>query len=314
MIGLKILVNDEIDEEAIALLRSKGLEVDVKEYSQDDLVKNIAGYDGLIVRSRSKVDRAVIEAGKNLKIIARAGVGLDNIDLETAKGRNITVVNAPEAPSIAVCELAFALMLSISRQICFASNKLKAGEWIKKKLLGFELHGKNLAIIGYGNIGRQVALRGKALGMNIHVYDVAEASLEKAKEAGFHTYGPSKHQLIDMLKTADIITVHVPLLAETKGLIGEKEFEYMKPGVIVINTSRGGIIDEEALLQNLNSGKVAGAGLDVYEVEPPVSGISKSLVEHPKTVCTPHIGALTVESQRKAGMIIAEKIISILKP
>ncbi|WEU39735.1 MAG: hydroxyacid dehydrogenase [Candidatus Odinarchaeum yellowstonii] len=314
MSRLKILVNDEIDNEAIDLLRSKGFQVDVKEYSQQDLVKNISSYEVLIVRSRSKVDRDVIEAGKDLKIIARAGVGLDNIDVEAAKQRNIIVLNAPEAPSIAVCELVFGLMLSIARQICLASNRLKSGEWIKKQLSGFELYGKNLAIIGYGNIGRQVGLRAKAFGMNVHVYDVAEQSLMKAKEEGFNVYGPDRINLTDMLKKADIITVHVPLLPATKKLIGEREFEYMKTGVVIINTSRGGVIDEQALLTNLNNGKVAGAGLDVYEIEPPVAGVSKNLVEHPKTVCTPHIGASTMESQRKAGMIIAEKIISILKP
>ncbi len=313
MVKLKILVNDEIDSEAVNLLRSQGFQVDVAEYSHQDLVKNISVYDVLIVRSRSKVDRAVIEAGENLKIIARAGVGLDNIDVEAARERNITVLNAPEAPSIAVCELVFALMLGIARQLCLASSKLKSGEWIKKQLSGFELHGKNLAIIGYGNIGRQVALRAKAFGMNVHVYDVAEASLVKAKAEGFNIYGPDKTQLHDMLKKADIITVHVPLLPATKKLIGEREFDLMKTGVIIINTSRGGVIDENALLNNLNNGKVAGAGLDVYEVEPPITGVSKNLVEHPKTLCTPHIGASTIESQRKAGMIIAEKIISILK-
>ncbi len=313
MSELKILVNDEIDREAVNLLRSQGFQVDVTEFSQQDLIKNIPVYDVLIVRSRSKVDKTVIEAGKNLKIIARAGVGLDNIDVEAAKQRNITVLNAPEAPSIAVCELVFALTLAVIRQICFASSKLKSGEWVKKQLSGFELYGKNLALIGYGNIGRHVALRAKAFGMNVNVYDIAEASLVKAKADGFNIHGPDKNQLIDMLKTADIITVHVPLLPTTKKLIGEREFEYMKTGVVIINTSRGGVIDEQALLNNLNNGKVAGAGLDVYEVEPPAAGVSKNLVEHPKTVCTPHIGALTVESQRKAGLIIAEKIISILK-
>lgn len=309
---MKVLVNDQIDEEAVNLLRANGLVVDVKEYSQEELVKKIVDYDILIVRSRTKVDRPIINSGKKLKIIARAGAGLDNIDLDAAKEKNIAIVNSPGAPSEAVCELVFALLLSLSRQLCRASQKLKSGEWVKKQLQGFELKGKNLLIIGYGRIGRLVALRAKAFEMNVYVYDSLQEALGKAKADGFSVYGPGKDQLLTALNIADIITIHVPLINETRNLIAAEEFAHMKKGVFIINTSRGGIINERDLLENLNKGKVAGAGLDVYEIEPPLSGFSRELANHPNTICTPHIGAATAEAQSKAGMIIVEKIIKLI--
>ncbi|HYB92565.1 MAG TPA: hydroxyacid dehydrogenase, partial [archaeon] len=264
----------------------------------------IASYDALIVRSRTKVTEEIIEEGKNLKVVGRAGTGLDNIDVEAAKKRGIDVLNTAEAPAESVAELTIGLMLSLVRQISQADQAMKAGKWIKKELVGSMLKGKTLGIVGFGRIGSHLALIAKAIGMNILVSDpyVDRHIIEKI--------GARYVPLEQLLKEADVVTVHVPLNPETRYMIGEKQFQIMKKGSCIINTSRGAIVDEKALLKALQTGKLTGAALDVFEVEPPTD---MSLVEMPNVICTPHVGAQTKEAQDLASVMIAEKVISNLK-
>lgn len=301
----KVLVCDEISEGGIKLLRDAGFKVDANfTITPEQLKKEIANYDSLIVRSRTQVTKEVIEAGKNLKVIGRAGVGLDNIDVEAAKKRGIEVLNAAEAPTASVAELTIGLMLSLVRQISKADQAMKEGKWIKKELVGRTLKGKTLGIVGFGRIGGHVALVAKVMGMNILVSDphVDQSRLDEI--------GARRVSLEELLREADIVTVHVPLAPETRYMIGEKQFQLMKTGSYIINTSRGAIIDEKALLRALQSVKLAGAALDVFEVEPPTD---LSLAKMPNVVCTPHVGAQTKEAQDLAGVIIAEKVINSLK-
>ncbi|HIQ02860.1 MAG TPA: 3-phosphoglycerate dehydrogenase [Desulfurococcales archaeon] len=308
MSSIKVLVSDPISENAINLLKSKGLIVDEKpEISHEELKRIIEQYHVLIVRSRTKVTRDIIDSGRNLKIIARAGVGLDNIDVEYAKSKGITILNAPEAPTIAVAELTIGLMIAIARGICLGNMALKEGKWIKKQLMGFELYGKTLGIIGFGRIGKEVAKRAKAFGMNVIAISRRDISRE-ARELGVE----AAKDLDDLLRKSDIITLHVPLTPKTYHMIGEREFSIMKDGVVIINTARGAVIDGKALLKALKSGKVYAAGLDVYEHEPPQEDWEWELIRHPRVIAVPHIGAQTREAQEKAGMIIAEKILKTL--
>ena len=308
MSSIKVLVSDPISENAINLLKSKGLIVDEKpEISHEELKRIIEQYHVLIVRSRTKVTRDIIDSGRNLKIIARAGVGLDNIDVEYAKSKGITILNAPEAPTIAVAELTIGLMIAIARGICLGNMALKEGRWIKKQLMGFELYGKTLGIIGFGRIGKEVAKRAKAFGMNVIAISRRDISRE-ARELGVEV----AKDLDDLLRKSDIITLHVPLTPKTYHMIGEREFSIMKDGVVIINTARGAVIDGKALLKALKSGKVYAAGLDVYEHEPPQEDWEWELIRHPRVIAVPHIGAQTREAQEKAGMIIAEKILKTL--
>lgn len=308
MSSIKVLVSDYISKNAINLLKNKGLIVDERpEIPHEELRRIIGQYHVLIVRSRTKVTRDIIDSGRNLKIIARAGVGLDNIDVEYARSKGITVLNAPEAPTIAVAELTIGLMISIARGICLGNMALKEGRWIKKQLMGFELYGKTLGIIGFGRIGKEVAKRAKAFGMNVIAISKEDISRE-ARELGVEV----AKNLDDLLRKSDIITLHVPLTPETYHMISEREFNMMKDGVIIINTARGAVIDGKALLKALKSGKVYAAGLDVYEHEPPQEDWEWELVKHPRVIAVPHIGAQTREAQEKAGMIIAEKILKTL--
>lgn len=301
----KVLVCDEISEGGIKILRDAGFKVDANfTITSEQLKKEIANYDSVIVRSRTQIIKEVIEAGKNLKVIGRAGVGLDNIDVEAAKKRGIEVLNAAEAPTASVAELTIGLMLSLVRQISKADQAMKEGKWIKKELVGRTLKGKTLGIVGFGRIGGHVALVAKVMGMNILVSDphVDQSRLDEI--------GARRVSLEELLREADIVTVHVPLTPETRYMIGEKQFQLMKTGSYIINTSRGAIIDEKALLRALQPGKLAGAALDVFEVEPPTD---LSLAKMPNVVCTPHVGAQTKEAQDLAGVIIAEKVINSLK-
>ena len=302
---MKILVSDPIAEEGIEKLRAAGFEVDVRTgLAPEELLKIIAEYDGIIVRSATKVTRQVIEHGVNLKAIGRAGIGLDNIDLEAAKEHNIKVLNTPGATSISVAELALGHMLALARRIPQATASLKAGKWEKKRFMGTELYGKTLGIIGIGRIGREVAKRALALGMDLLAYD------PYAKEESVRDLGVKLLPLDDVLAHSDYITIHVPLTEETQHLLSTNEFEKMKDGVRIVNCARGGVVDEEALYNALVSGKVAGAALDVFEEEPPKES---KLLQLDNVIATPHIGASTVEGQRRAGVEIAEKMIEALK-
>jgi D-3-phosphoglycerate dehydrogenase len=307
---VSILVNDPISRGAIKSLSDAGFDVVSKELSQEELLKAIGEYDVLIVRSRTKVTAQLIQAGSKLKVIARAGVGLDNVDVNAAKSRNITVLNSPEAPSVSVAELVFGLILSEARSISIADAAIKEGKWPKQSLTGFELRGKTLGIVGFGRIGREVAKRALAFEMRVIAYDVLAASLASAKEMGVEPAGANRGALEKLIKTSDIITIHVPSLPETRHMFGEKEFAIMKKNAVVINASRGEVIDESALLKAIDQGRIGGAGLDVFEHEPPKT---LELVKSPKVVCTPHIGAQTIEAQEAAGDIISAKIIDVFK-
>jgi D-3-phosphoglycerate dehydrogenase len=300
--SVKILICDPIDIEGVEKLRREGFEVDVKSsIKQAELEKVVAGYDALVVRSRTKVTKQLMEKGGHLKVVGRVGAGVDNIDSEAAKKRGIAVLNTPEAPSDSVAELTIGLMLTIARRISFADRSMKDGKWVKKELEGSLLNGKTLGLIGLGNIGAKVAKIAKALGMKIVVFKRTPPSRELLEllEAEFVPLG-------ELLRRSDVVSIHIPLTDQTAGLIREKELSLMKKGAILVNTSRGGIVDEDALLKALKSGRLGGAGLDVYCVEP-----SKNfeLVQLLNVVCTPHIGAQTEEAQKAASVLLAEKIV-----
>jgi len=302
----RVLVCDPIHEEGIEKLRQVGFEVDVRPaISLEELRSAVANYDVLIVRSRTKVTREIIEAGKQLKVIGRAGVGLDNIDLETAEKQGIAVLNTPEAPAEAVAELTIGLMISLARNIPLADRAIKGEKWIKKKLRGWELRGKTLGVIGLGNVGEKVARIAKAMGMKILITKRTPPKPELLRELAGEFI-----PLLELLQRSDVVTIHVPLTSQTHHMIGTRELQLMKDGAFLINTSRGAIVDEKALLEALQSGKLGGAALDVCETEPPKD---LTLIRLPNVVFTCHIGAQTKEAQRAASTLIAEKIINSFK-
>jgi len=301
----KILITDHISEEGIRKLREFGdVEIQVG-VSEEELKARIAGYDALIVRSGTKVTREVIEAGTRLKVIGRAGVGVDNIDVDSATERGIMVVNAPGANTISAAEHTIGMLLSLSRKIPAANQSLKSGEWSRKKYMGVEVNGKVLGVIGLGRVGGEVAKRAKGLGMRVVAYDPF-ISQEKAGELGVSLMGFS-----EVLSISDFITIHTPLMKDTYHLIGKDEFEKMKEGVRIINCARGGIIDENALVEAIKSGKVAGAALDVFEQEPPP--MDSDLLKLDSVIVTPHLGASTEEAQRAAAIVIADEVIRALE-
>jgi D-3-phosphoglycerate dehydrogenase len=277
--------------------------VDKPGISAEDLLKEIGDYDALIVRGRTKVLPAVFDAGSKLKVVGRAGIGVDNIDLAAAKSHNVTVVNSPIATTTTVAELTLGLMLCAVREIARADASLKAGKWLKKEFEGAELSGKTLGVIGFGRIGAAVAKRAAAFDMKILGYDPKVTAEEITKRGG------KPVSLDELLKQSDMITMHLPLTPDTKTMLDAAAFAKMKQGVYIICAARGGVIDEAALLEALNSGKVAGAALDVFTAEPP--GLT-DLVAHPKVVGTPHIGAQTVEAQSRAANDIAEEVLTAL--
>ena len=305
----KVLICDSIDIEGIDHLKQAGIKVDVDStISQAQLEKVVSNYDVLVVRSRTKVTREIIEAGTRLKAIVRAGVGLDNIDMNTAKKRGITILNTPEASAYAVAELTIGLILSLTRNIPLANKTMKEGKWIKKKLIGSQLKGKTLGLIGLGNIGEKVARIAKGFGMNILIMKRTPPTTKQQKELEAEYIPPN--DISTFLQKSDIITIHIPLTPQTHYIIGKKEIALMKDGAILINTSRGGIVEETALLEALQSGKLRGAALDVYEVEPPTD---LALVRLSNVVCSPHIGGQTLEARKGMSTILAEKLLKTLK-
>ncbi len=301
---MKVLVASNIASEAIEKMRNAGIEVDVKTgISERELESIIEHYDALIVRSTPKVTRRVIERGRRLRIIGRAGVGVDNIDVETATQKGIIVVNAPGGNTVSTAELTLGLLLSVARKIPQADRSVKEGKWERRKFVGIELRGKTIGVIGLGRIGYEVAKRAKAFDMNVIAYD-PYISEHKAKEIGVRLVS-----FDELIRSSDIITVHVPKTKETENLIGEREFEMMRDGVIILNCARGGIIDENALIRALKNGKVSAVGLDVYVNEPPDP--NSELFRFDNVVTTPHIGASTREAQTNVGLLIAEDIINL---
>jgi len=301
----KALVCDTIDQAGINSLKGAGMTVDyMPEITKDELILYAKEYDVIIVRSRTKITKEVINSASNTKIIARVGVGLDNIDLNAAESRNIRVINAAEAAINAVSELAIGHMISLARSIPYADAETKKGHWIKKELSGIELKGKYLGIVGVGNIGRNVARIAKALRMNLIGYDLYPINRDFVKEVGLIIT-----DLDTLVESADFISCHVPLTQETKHMFSTQLFSKMKRTAYIINTSRGQIIDENALYHALSGRKIAGAALDVFEMEPPSN---KMLIGLPNVICTPHIGSQTEEAQKLASIVIAEKIIQTL--
>ncbi|HPH96887.1 MAG TPA: hydroxyacid dehydrogenase [Anaerolineaceae bacterium] len=300
----KILLTDGLEESGQSILRAAAEVHDRPGISADELLQIIGDFDALIVRGRTKVTPAVFEAGKKLKMVGRAGVGVDNIDLAAAKAHNVTVVNAPIATTLAVAELTMSLMLSIVREVPRADSTMKAGKWIKKELEGTELWTKTLGVIGFGRIGSAVAKRAAAFDMTILGYDPkVPAEVIKAQ-------GAEPVSLDEIYARSDILTLHLPLTNDSRNMLNAEAFGKMKKGVLLVCAARGGIIDEEALLAALNSGQVAAAGLDVFATEPP--GLTP-LVAHPKVVATPHIGAQTVEAQGRSAVDISTEVLAGLK-
>lgn len=298
----KILVSDSLAEQGIAVLeQASGLEVVNKPgCSPQELLELIADVDGLVIRSGTKVTAEVLEAAKKLRVVGRAGIGVDNVDVSAATARGVVVVNTPEGNNITTAEHAIALMVSLARHIPQATASMKAGQWEKKKFEGMELFNRTLGVLGAGNIGRFVVSRAKGLGMNVLVHDpylTAEAAARLEVE---------RVSLEEMMSRSDIVTVHVPKTKETTGIIGRKALALARPGVLIINAARGGIVDEEALLEALDSGRVGGAGLDVFVKEPPPEG--HPLVLHPRVICTPHLGASTEQAQINVSVAVAEQV------
>jgi D-3-phosphoglycerate dehydrogenase len=302
----RILVCDPIHDDGIKLLREAGYKVDIRtSITAPELLKVVEGFDAIVVRSRTKVTKQVLEAGKRLKAIARAGVGLDSIDVTAAERLGIEVVNSPEAPANAVAELVLGMIISLARRIPEANRSMKNGEWIKRQLTGFELRGATLGIIGFGRIGCQLAKKAVALEMRVLAHDIIiEELMESVEEVGAEAV-----EMYELLRSSDFVTVHVPLLPETRHMIGAEEINIMKEGAYLINAARGGVIDERALREALVNGKLAGAALDVYEEEPPRD---TSLTGLPNVVNLPHIGAATINAQRASSTVVAEKLIKIL--
>ncbi len=301
----KILVSDSIAREGVEILRRHAEVVVDTKITTDALLLAIPEYDALIVRSRTKVSAPIIEAGTRLRVIGRAGVGLDNIDTDAAARCGVTVVNSPTSAMVSVAEHTVGLMIALTRFIPQADASLRAGAWEKSKFLGVELSGKMLGIVGLGRIGSMVAVRAEAFGMRVVVYD----PYIKGERA--ETYGSTLLDSLDeLLAISDFISVHTPLTPETRGLIGADAMAKMKPGARLISCARGGVVDESALLAALQSGKVAGAALDVFENEPPGDN---PLLKHPNVVVTPHLGAMTEEAQTRAAIDVAEQVVEILK-
>ena len=296
---MKILITDGLSPKGQKILQDHGIDFDSQHYELDELIKVIPDYEGVLVRSATKVPREVIDAGKKLKLIARGGAGIDNIDHQYARSIGIPVLNTPGANSYSVTELVFAHMFALARFIPQANITMRKGEWNKKAYKGIELAGKTLGILGFGKIGQLTARFALAIGMKVVAFDVADVETDLDVEIA---------DLETVLKTADFITLHIP--KQAKPFITAKEIEMMKDGAYLINCARGGVVDEKDLLAALNSGKIAGAGIDVYAEEPTHN---LELTSHSRVSVTPHIGASTVEAQDRVGIQIAEKIVATLK-
>ncbi|MCJ1478375.1 hypothetical protein MMC13_007055 [Lambiella insularis] len=304
----RVLVPEKLSPDGLVLLR-KSLEVDEREgLTAENILGLIPQYDALIVRSETKVNAALLHAGKKLKVVARAGVGVDNVKVEAATKLGIIVVNSPSGNIEAAAEHTIALLLAVARNIADACSSLKDGKWERSRLVGVEVKGKTLGIIGLGKVGVTVGRFAKGLGMTVEALD-PYCSPAIAQSANVNLVST----LPELLNISDFLTIHTPLIASTKGMIGKKELLAMKKGARILNVARGGMIDEEALLESLDSGHIAGAGIDVFTSEPPQSSSSASnLIAHPKVVATPHLGASTVEAQENVSIDVCEQVLSIL--
>jgi D-3-phosphoglycerate dehydrogenase / 2-oxoglutarate reductase len=298
---MKILICDKTENEYIEQMRAAGLSVDVRDdITPEELFTVLPAYDGMVVRSRTKVRQPLIDVCPNLKVIVRGGAGLDTIDHEYAKSKGITVMNTPLANGLSVAELALGYMFMLARDLYKATATMKAEKWDKKSFTGDEIGGKTLGIIGYGNIGHEIAKRAIAMGMTVIAYDPFVTSQNGAKLV----------TLDDLLAQSDYITLHLPKTKESANMIAAQQFAKMKNGVRIINCARGGIVNEEALYEALTSGKVAGAALDVFAEEPPTDW---KLLKLDNVIASPHIGAGTKEAQARVGAEVAAKLIDFAK-
>ena len=300
---MKVLICDPTDPKAIEKMRAAGIAVDVRDdITADELMEAIPAYHGMVVRSRTKVRAPLIDKAENLKIIVRGGVGLDNIDVDYARSKGITVMNTPAASSVSVAELTIGYLFALARRIPDATASMRAGKWEKKAFSkGTEITGKTLGLVGCGRIGQEVARRAAALGMNVIFHRRTPTELPYAKQVS----------LDELVRTADYISLHVPYTPETHHIIGAPEFEKMKDGVYIINCGRGGTLDEEALYEAIVSGKVAGAALDVFADEKEDRG--KKLFTLPQVIGSPHIGAGTKEARARVGEEVAELMINFYR-
>jgi len=301
-----VLICDQVAPILNEILQKNGLKITYEpEITPDQIKEKISNFDIVVVRSRTKITKEMIDRATQCKIIARVGVGLDNIDVDAAKAKGIRVINAVEGAMNAVAELVLGLMLSLAREIPRADREIRNGNWLKKELMGSELSGKYLGIVGLGNIGKRLAKLARGLNMNIIGFDVMPIADDFARDVGL-----IKADIDTLLSSADYVSFHVPLTETTHHLVNSKRISTMKKTAYIINTSRGEIIDEDALYNALKEGKIAGAALDVFEKEP---AVGNKLATLPNVVCTPHIGAQTKEAQTLAANVIGEKIIMILR-
>lgn len=305
---MKVIVTDEVSEAGLDTLRADArIEVDVRlGMSAEELQAAIGDYDAIITRSGTTMNAAVLEHARNLKIVARAGVGIDNVDVEAASSKGIIVVNAPLGNTNSAAEHTMALLLSLCRNVPVANDSLKSGAWQRAPFTGHELKHRTMGIIGLGKVGGRVALRAKAFEMDVIACD-PYISEKRGSDLGVKLV-----DLDEIVRYADVVTVHTPLNDETRGMLNADHFEQMKDGVIIINCARGGIIEEEAMYNALESGKVTGAGFDVWSQEPPQTEVLKKLIGHPKMVVTPHLGANTFEAQKNVAIDVSREIINYL--
>jgi len=300
----KILITDGLEQSGLSALSAAAHVDDRSGISPTDLLQILPEYDALIVRSRTRVTAGLLQAAPRLKVVGRPGVGVDNIDLQAAQAHGLIVVNTPVATTQAVAELVIGLIFSLARAIPQADSSMKNGKWLKKELIGAEIGGKTLGVLGMGQIGASVAEKAAGLGMTIIGYDAFLSDDQIARR------GARPVDLDELYASSDYITIHTPLTDQTRGLIDGEAISKLKPGVRLVCTARGGIIAEEALLAALDGGRIAGAALDVYENEPPGA---TPLVCHPNLIATPHIGAQTVEAQRRAAVDVAEEVLAALE-
>lgn len=294
----KVLICDHVEVDKLAL--GQGVVVDYRPTITKDELLAIAGdYDAFLVRSRTKIDRQVLDRAARLKLVARPGTGLDNVDVEYAKSKGVTVVNSPESLVEGVAEHVVLLMLALSRRLVEADTGTRAGKWEKNALMGKELKGKVLGVVGFGRIGRRIAEIAKILGMSVLFYDVVTIPPEVASGLGAKVVS-----LDELFAAADYITLHVPMTPDTAHMVGATRLARMKPTAFLVNTSRGGVVDEEALASALREGRIAGAALDVFEKEPP----SGAILSAPHAILTPHIGGQTEEAQASAITVIGDKV------
>jgi D-3-phosphoglycerate dehydrogenase len=300
----RIILTDGLDDVGVSVLEKEAEVVKKSGISAEELKNELKDYDAIIIRSRTKITREMIDVGTRLKVIGRAGVGVDNIDLDAAKEKEIVVVNAPSATTESVAELTLGLIFALAREIPRADASMKRGEWAKKDFMGTELYGKTLGIIGFGRIGSTVGQMASAMGMRIN------ACCDFTIPETIRIIGGELLMMDDIIERSDFIAVHTPLTEKTHGLIDAATIARMKDGVYIVCTARGGIIDETALLAALNSGKVAGAALDVFEKEPPSN---VELITHPHVIASPHIAGQTSEAQRRASVDISKEVLAALK-